>query len=240
MKNIVAAFFVFLVITSCRHAAKTIVNLSFTDSLISNYHPSVTMQTTDSNLAFWQKRMDSLPENFVNGPKYASALSTYFHLYGNIKDLLKADSLMKRSNEANQEKEPGIFRTLASFALLQHQFHQADSFLKRAVHIDGRSIPNTYLDFDVAFELGDYARAKGLLQSWEKDNSDGYLFRRSKYEHYDGSLDSAISFMMQAAEKAGWRGRRRGSRPIRSETAGARGGAPCAATPITRRRCFRP
>jgi hypothetical protein len=34
-------------------------------------------------------------------------------------------------------------------------------------------------------------------------NSYGYLFRRSKYEHYDGSLDTSIACMMQAAEKAG-------------------------------------
>src|SRR4029078_11586212 len=31
----------------------------------------------------------------------------------------------------------------------------------------------------------------------------GYLFRRSKYEHYKGSLDSAIACMKQAANKAG-------------------------------------
>jgi hypothetical protein len=203
MKSIIAVFFTILLITSCGDSPKNIVNPLFTDSLINNYQPSVTMQTADSNLAFWKKRMDSLPDNFVNGPKYAAVLSSYFHLYGNINDLRKADSLMKCSNEANQQKEPGIFRSLASLAMLQHQFQEADSFLKRAVQIDGRSIPNTYLDFDVAFELGQYARAKNLLRALITDNSYGYLFRRSKYEHYDGSLDSAISCMMQAANKAG-------------------------------------
>ena len=203
MKNIVAAFFALLLITSCNHSAKPIVNPLFVDSLLANYRLSEMAQTADSNLYFWEKRMDSLPDNFVNGPKYASALSSYFHLSGNIRDLLKADSLMKKSNGANQEKEPGIFRTLASFAMLQHQFHQADSFLRKAAKIDGANIANAYLDFDVSFELGDYDRAKNLLKSLAKGNSYGYLFRRSKFEHYAGSLDSAISCMMQASEKTG-------------------------------------
>src|SRR6185295_12564922 len=57
--------------------------------------------------------------------------------------------------------------------------------------------------FDVAFERGYFHNAKQLLPSLSRGNSYGYLFRRSKYEHYDGSLDSAISCMKQAAGKAG-------------------------------------
>jgi hypothetical protein len=203
MKKVFPALSIIVVISACRHTDKAIVNPRFVDSLITHYSPSAMAKTSDSNLVFWKKRMDILPDNFVNGPEYASALSSRFHLYGDIHDLLKADSLIKRSNEANQEKEPGIFRMLASFAMLQHQFQQADSFLKRAIQIEGLSFPNAFTQFDVSFEQGDYQKAKKILQSLEKGNSYGYLFRRSKYEHYDGSLDSAISCMNQAAEKAG-------------------------------------
>lgn len=203
MKNIAAAFCLFLFISSCSHKDKPIVNTAFADSLIVHYSPSQLARTTDGNLMFWKKRMDSLPDNFVNGPKYASALSSRFHLYGELNDLLKADSLFKRCNEANREQEPGIFRTLASFAMLQHQFLQADSFLKKAIKIEGRSLPNAFLDFDISFERGQYPHSKSLLQTLKTFSPYGYLFRRSKFEHYDGSLDSAISCMLQAAEKAG-------------------------------------
>ena len=203
MKNIPSAFCLFLFISSCSHKNKPIVNAVFADSLITHYTHSHFASTTDSNLVFWKRRFDGLPENFVNGPKYASALSSRFHLYGEIADLLKADSLFKRCNEANQEKEPGIFRTLASFAMLQHRFIQADTFLKKAILIEGRSLPNVFLDFDVSFERGQYLHSKNLLQSLKAFSPFGYLFRRSKFEHYDGSLDSAISCMLQAAEKAG-------------------------------------
>ena len=203
MKNLLSAFSLFLFLSSCSHKDKQIVNSSFADSLITNYTPSQLFRTTDSNLVFWKKRMDTLTENFVNGPKYASVLSSRFHLYGEINDLLKADSLYNRSNEANQEKEPGIFRTLASFAMLQHRFLQADSFLQKAIKIEGHSLPNSFLDFDISFERGQYQHSKILLQTLKTLNPYGYLFRRSKFEHYDGSLDSAIACMLQAAEKAG-------------------------------------
>ena len=203
MKIIPVAFCLFLFISSCSHKDKPIVNSVFADSLITHYSPSQFARTTDSNLIFWEKKMDSLPENFVNGPKYASALSSRFHLYGEINDLLKADSLYNRSNGVNQEKEPGIFRTLASFAMLQHRFLPADSFLQKAKKIEGQSLANAFLDFDVSFERGQYQHCKKILPALRSFNPYGYLFRRSKFEHYDGSLDSAISCMMQAAEKAG-------------------------------------
>jgi hypothetical protein len=203
MKNLGIAFLLALFISSCHNVNAPIVESSFVDSLINHYSPSLSAKTSDSNLVFWKKRMDSLPDNFVNGPEYASALASQFHLYGDIHNLLKADSLLKRSNEANQEKEPGLFRTLTSFAMLQHQFVQADSFLRKAIEIEGRSFPNAFTEFDVSFERGYYRNAKQLLPLLRKGNSYGYLFRRSKYEHYDGSLDSAISCMKQAADKAG-------------------------------------
>jgi hypothetical protein len=60
-----------------------------------------------------KKEMDSIPENFSNGPRYASALANRFRLYGDIHDLLKADSLIKQSNIANQEKKVIYFLSMA-------------------------------------------------------------------------------------------------------------------------------
>jgi hypothetical protein len=196
-------FLAFPFFAACNNSEKKIVNAAFTDSLLLHYSPSVQAKTTDSNLLFWQRRMESLPDNFVNGPEYASTLAARFRMYGDIHDLTRADSLFKCSNKANQGKEPGLFRTLASLAMMQHRFKEADSFRIKAENIDGKTITNAFLDFDVSFELGGYARAKNILASLAKDKSYSYLFRRSKYEHYDGSLDTAISCLMQAAEKAG-------------------------------------
>ena len=191
-----------LLLFSCHQSPKKLISSVFIDSLVSNYAPSANTIAADSNLVFWQKRLYSDPENFVNGPEYAIALQSAFRLHGNIYDLLKADSLVRCSNEANQYKEPGLFRSLASLALLQHKFREADTLLQKAIAIDGKSYANTFLDFDIAFEDGQLVRAKELLNSLKNGNKYGYLFRRSKYEHYDGELDTAIACMLGAAKES--------------------------------------
>jgi hypothetical protein len=188
---------------ACTSQKKPLVDPVIADSLITHYQLPATAVATDSNLNFWQRRMNQLPDDFVNGPKYASVLLSSFRLYGNIHHLLRADSLIKRSNDVSRQNEPEILRSLASLSLARHRFAEAGSFLQKSLAIEGRSLSNHFLEFDIAFERGDYSRAKKLLQSPGTERNYAYLFRRSKMEHYDGSLDSAISCMLQASEKAG-------------------------------------
>lgn len=204
MKNILAGILLLAFAgTGCRQSHKAVVDPAFIDSLLANYRPSARTLSADSNLVFWERRMNTRPDNFVNGPEYASALVSSFQLHGAINDLRKADSLLRESNEANQGKEAGLYRSLASLAMLQHRFTEADTFLQKSMRIEGRSLPNHMLDFDVRFEKGEYTQAKKLLYSASVEKSYGYLFRHSKFEHYDGSLDSSISCMLRAADKAG-------------------------------------
>ncbi|MEO5946024.1 MAG: hypothetical protein ABIP79_04355 [Chitinophagaceae bacterium] len=191
-----------VILFSCNKKNAPVVDAAFTDSLISNYSISPLYKTTEGNFEFWKKRMDSLPDNYVNGPKYAGALSSLFHMTGNINYLLKADSLIKESLVAYQDREPGFNNTLAYLSIQQHQFNRADSLLKVVVKFEGQTAANAFLDFDVSFEKGDYRRSKNLLATLKDDNSYAYLFRKAKFEHYDGSLDSAISYMLKAAELA--------------------------------------
>jgi hypothetical protein len=188
---------------SCHKSPVPIVDPTFADSLIRAYTVSQVENSVDANLAFWKKRMDSLPDNFVNAPEYAAALVAAFRVHGNIPDLRKADSLYNEVNKANKGKEAGLWRALAGMALLQHEFSRADSCLKKAQQIEGNNIPNAFLDFDISFEQGRYDHAKRLLPSLKHANRYGYLFRKSKYEHYDGSLDTSIACMKAAAAKAG-------------------------------------
>ncbi len=203
MRTTFLAVLAAILLFSCNNENRTVVDSNYIDSLIENYTTSPVAVTSENNLRFWKRRMDSIPENYVNGPEYAAALSSQFHLRGNINDLLTADSLVEQSIVAYKGNEPGLYRRLAYLAIQQHQFNRADTLLKKVVNIEGQTLPNAFLDFDISFEKGDYRRAKNLLATLKKDNSYGYLFRLSKFEHYDGSLDSSISYMLQAAEIAG-------------------------------------
>ena len=203
MKYIYIYLSALLILSSCRQKDKKIVDPAFADSLIQNYSPSQAEKTSESNLLFWQKRFDSIPENFVNGPKYASALLTRFKLYGNIHDLLMADSLMQQSNIANQGKEDELLLTLANFSLMKHQFPEAFQYVEKAKQINPNKYGTLMMEFDAVFEAGQYDRASAILRKLPRDGSFAYNFRRSKYEHYASSLDSAIFYMIKAGEKAG-------------------------------------
>jgi tetratricopeptide (TPR) repeat protein len=200
------AVFIFLIYglgTGCSPKNKKLVSAGFADSLQINYQTSSLLQSVNGNLDFWEKRMDSIPEDFINGPEYAAALVSRYRIYGNIADLHKADSLLLRSASVQRWLEPGIIRNLASLSLLRHQFSRADSLFNKAWSIDGRSVPNLFLSFDISFERGDMQRAKTALAMLQSGNSYGFLFRHSKLEHHQGSLDTAVSYMLRAAERAG-------------------------------------
>lgn len=193
----------FLVVTaSCNRGNKQIVDPVYIDSLIKNYSPSETAKMNEGDLAFWKRKMDSLPDNFVNGPKYASALALRFRLFGNINDLLKADSLIQQSNIANNGKEDGILYTLANLATLQHHFKESYDYAQKGINAGDNKYGGKMSLFDATFELGQYDVAGTIIKTIKPDNTYPYYFRRSKYEHFNSSLDTAIAYMMKATEKS--------------------------------------
>ena len=202
MRQIISLALFIALATSCKQPIEPLVSKEYVDSLVENYSPSASAITNKDDLAFWEKRMDSLPDNFVNGPKYAAALSLRFHLYGDIHDLLKADSLFIRANLANGEKEDGILYTLANFSMQQHRFKQAADFTTKAIDAGDNRYGGQLALFDAAFETGDYDVAGSILKTIKPADTYPVYFRRSKYEHYKGTLDSAVFYMMRAVEKS--------------------------------------
>src|SRR4051812_17699296 len=102
-----SGFLLILIVSSCHSVSTPAVDQKYADSLIRHYSPN---SMVENNLSFWQKRMETSPDNFLNGPEYAAALITAFRQSGDISQLIKADSLMNKTNEANTGKEPGNWR----------------------------------------------------------------------------------------------------------------------------------
>ena len=83
--------------------------------------------------------------------------------------------------------------------MLTHHFSRADTLLQQAqkIGIDGFTL-NT-LSFDVNFELGHYTEASFFLSKLKPGHDYSYYFRRSKLDHFNANIDSAISGMLKAA-----------------------------------------
>lgn len=186
-----------LVFYSCRQN-QPVITKSFADSLISNYQPSGFAVTNQKDLEFWQGRVKSQPQSFVNLEKYASALATRFHIYGNIYDLKLADSIMEHLSA--KYKEPGYLLTLAGYKMLQHEFKQAKAIIDSVIEMKAENYAAQMMLFDAGFELGDIYKAAVILKNNYARNDYAYNFRLSKLDHYKGEWDSAVVHMMKASE----------------------------------------
>src|SRR5260370_17027746 len=86
--------------------------------------------------------------------------------------------------------------------MLQHHFIQADTLLQKAKRIGIDGFTNNTLSFDVNFELGRYTDAALYLRLLKKDKDYSYYFRRSKFNHLNGTINSTISVMLKSADLA--------------------------------------
>ena len=188
---------------SCKNKEKPIVNTAFTDSIINNYHESSFEQLIKGDMAFWKKRVDLNRNNQTAASRYAGDLVQEFHLYGDIQNLLKADSILSVINKASGEKDAGTLRSLASLYITRHRFKEANGFVQQALSIGSEKYASTLLYFDTQFELGSYTIANLTLRSCVATNEYGYFFRRSKWMHLSNEIDSAVFYMQKAVEWSG-------------------------------------
>jgi hypothetical protein len=187
-----------MMLISCSN--KPVVEAKYVDSLLSGYSTSKQVKTQEQDLLFWRSRFDSLPPDLVNKQKYAQALAGRFYIYGDVKDLRKADSLMEDLNAFYKGEEPGPLLTLAGYNMTQHRFKEGKDYIKKAAALKAESYAVKLMSFDAEFELGNYVTAESLLASTVLPNDYGYNFRLAKYDHYAGALDSAIAHMVKAAD----------------------------------------
>ncbi len=195
--------FVLVIASSCKNSSKPIVDKAFTDSLIYHSQLSETEKLASGDLDFWKNRLDSAPGSYTALSRYAGALSQRFHLYGDMADLLAADSALSLINLQNKEAETGILRSLASLNITRHRFKKADNFVQKALAIGSEKYASTLLYFDTQFELGSYIPASQALHSCAVSNEYGYFFRVSKWKHLQGETDSAVFYMQKAADWSG-------------------------------------
>jgi tetratricopeptide (TPR) repeat protein len=202
MKYLLTAVCVATLFTSCTNKKSKIVSEAYADSLINHYTLPEQVLDNEKDMEFWKNRIDPNQPRQVNESKYASTLITRFHQFGDINDVKQAESILKGVNKTYNNTLPGPFVALTSSAILQHHFIQADTLLQIAKKIGVDEFTNLTLSFDVNFELGRYNDAAFYLKKLSRDKDYSYYFRRSKFDHFNANIDSAISGMMNAADQA--------------------------------------
>jgi Tfp pilus assembly protein PilF len=202
MKYLIALVLLSILFSSCKNKNAKIVDKVYVDSLINKYTVPQTAIDNDKDMQFWKNRINPKLTGQVNESRYAAALIARFYEFGDINDIKQADSIEKGINKTYNNHLASPFTTLAHTAMMQHRFAQADTLFQKAKTIGIEEFANNTLTFDVNFELGRYTQAYFSLKRLQGHKDYSYYFRRSKYDHFQGAVDSAINGMLKAADLA--------------------------------------
>ena len=153
----------------------------------------------DEEIKFWKKRFDRNADDIVSRTKIASLLGKRFARSGNIKELHQSDSLYKLVLAYNRTTSSSTYRLIAHNAITMHRFREAQAYIDSALLLGDDKYLSMLTGFDVAMELGNYTRARSLLQLIENGNAFDFLIRKSKYkDKVEGKQEEAIEIMENA------------------------------------------
>lgn len=155
-----------------------------------------------NEINFWQAKFDAAPNQISYLSKIAANYAVLFEETGDINYLYKAEDLLLESNEAFKYSEVGTIRSLARNYITQHRFKEALQLAEKALKIGEGMRETQKLLFDVHMELGNYDEAKKCLTFICNQNDFDCLIRMAKWNDHQGDLDTAITLMEKATEKA--------------------------------------
>jgi len=186
-------------LSACHPRNHPLVIAAYADSLINNYRTPPLSVQNDSEIVFWEKRIDPARPGLVSELRYAAALSQRFRYFGDIRDIYCADSVARRVDSLFNHHESQAMLTLTGYSILQHRFTEAAEWLKKAKYLGIKKYDDLSYSFDVDYELGRYYDAGVALKQMKSGADYSYLFRNAKMHHLNGEPDSAVADMIKAA-----------------------------------------
>lgn len=191
-----------VILVSCRRQ-EVLVGRGYSDSLRNGKGADSVVASNERECSFWRDRIDPVNPGNTNEAQYAAALVNRFLLKGDIHDLDAADSVLRKIDQVYAHTLSGPLVHLVSLSIMHHRFAIADSVFAAARRIGIKPYIENSLGFDVSFERGRYWECPAYLNGLGYFKDYNYSFRRSKYEHLRGNMDSAFSDANRALSLAG-------------------------------------
>ena len=196
--------FALLFITSCNESKDKAVKE--TKKIVTNKTDYNTYLESDNSqfITDLKSDIDSLEKlvainntGVVDLGRLSSKLNLLYDLKGDVNHLNRSVEMQEAVVE-NMYIEPEKSKyALAQAYIKQHKFKKADSLL-RSFAQEAATTESQLLFFDVAMELGDYAKAEKMLNAIQNQKNYNYLIRAAKWNDYKGDLDATIRLMEEA------------------------------------------
>lgn len=164
--------------------------------------PVMTVENIKKDHDFWKEKLQKEPRQFPYLVQLASAQSQLFKMTGEIEHLIRAEKNLIAANNMTNYSKAGYLKSLAANYISQHRFKEALNLLNSAEE-NGEKITGTQkMLFDVHMELGNYNKAEAYLEKIEDRSDFDFLIRYAKWSDHKGDLNTAITYMEKATEKA--------------------------------------
>ncbi len=160
------------------------------------------ISTSSKYFELWNSKIKEDSLQLTSFGHVASEYQRYFRATGEVEFLDKARQALRKAVDIAAIGKADYSRALARNYISQHRFREALEHAKMARQYASGMKDTRYLLFDVLMELGQYDEAEKYLDSVKNFSDFGYLIRIAKWNDHKGKLDTTISCMEKATEKA--------------------------------------
>jgi tetratricopeptide (TPR) repeat protein len=164
-------------------------------------HLQKAISSTNKEISFWNQRLDTDTNSYVNMLELGYQYLALFGLKGNIQDFKKGDELIKNASARLNHTDPEILQSISQASITQHRFKEAAYYNDQAFKKNGSAFTYSLLSFDAGMETGDFLTAKKQLGKLKDQDAFHVLIRKAKLQDHDGDLDGAIKTMERALLK---------------------------------------
>lgn len=162
-----------------------------------------TLKSAENERDFWSKRLDVDSTGIGDLGPLAGAYGRIFEANGKIENLKKAETLYKRAiTVAAPSLKDAYIRALSHNYISQHKFKEANQLLEESYAGHSNKHATELMLFDSYMEIGEYEKAKTILEKLKNEGDYNYLIRISKWSDHNGDLDAAIRYLERARDIA--------------------------------------
>jgi tetratricopeptide (TPR) repeat protein len=185
-----------VVLCSCSQQNEQIV-----DNRYATFIKKSTDSTVQSELDFWQKKLDSSPENSVFLKKKAAILSQEFRKTNNIGSLLESTEILRDLNKRFPD-DVAVLHALTKNSITRHAFSEASDYVEQAIDLGEKEYSSRLMLVDVLLENGEFAEARYVLENLGPRRGFDEQIRWVKLYDAEGDLDTAVETMELALQNA--------------------------------------
>lgn len=164
--------------------------------------PAFGMKTTDELIAFWKKRFEHDPHDFISLTYLAQSHIRKGRETGDVSEYQKAEAILRNALQLNPDYEPTL-AYLSAALFVQHNFAGALELANQVYKSDAHALQALATIGDANLELGRYTEAQSAYDLLKEQNTSPAVYTRlARLTWLHGKPLEALNIMQQAVSQS--------------------------------------